>query len=264
MIAAAPVMRFALLFILACLASPAFAWGPGGHEIAAAIAADNLTASARAKVGAILGGDARALMILDSSWADDVRSDRPETGPWHYVNIPLGARGYDARRDCPHDDCVVAEIARFTRLLGDARTPRLERTEALRFLIHFVADIHQPLHAADDHDRGGNSRFLYYRGKRMNLHGLWDQDAVRALGRDPLAVAAAMQRNIDPRQRAAMSGGTPADWANESLRTAESIYAGLPANGRLPNNYADSQRALTQDRLARAGLRLAALLNRIL
>ncbi len=194
-------MRCLLAFLFIFLASPAFAWGPGGHEIAAAIAADNLTASARAKVGAILGGDARALMILDSSWADEVRSDRPETGPWHYVNIPLGVRGYDARRDCQQNDCVVAVIDRMARLVGDARTPRLERTEALRYLIHFVADIHQPLHATDDHDRGGNSRYLYYRGKRMNLHGLWDQDAVRALGRDPLAVAAAMERNIDPRAR---------------------------------------------------------------
>src|SRR6185295_19999302 len=93
-------LRFLLPLLLA-FSAPAHAWGPQGHEIAARIAADNLTPSARLRISQLLGGDAFDLMVLDSNWADEVRSDRPQTSAWHYVNIEVGARGYDRHRDCP-------------------------------------------------------------------------------------------------------------------------------------------------------------------
>ena len=166
-------------------AGPALAWAPLGHQIVAPLAARQLTPVARARIAALLGGNANAMMVLDSSWGDEIRGQRPETDAWHYVNIEIGSAGYDAARDCPADDCVVAQITRDTRIFSDVRAPPVAKAEALRFLIHFVGDIHQPLHAADRHDKGGNHVKLRWRGKRVSLHQIWDQDVVEALARIP-------------------------------------------------------------------------------
>ena len=240
---------------------PALAWGPEGHEIVAAIAAVHLTDAARNQASSLLGG--KTMIVLDADWADEIRTDRPDTASWHYVNIPLNAAGYDARRDCADDDCVVAQIARDARILADRKASTAERAEALRFLIHLVGDIHQPLHAADNGDKGGNTFVVYLRGRRTNLHRVWDEDVVQALGPDPMRVADQLDAALTPAQKFRDSGGTPVDWANESLAAGRTIYA--PIHGPyLPDDYARRQNALVRDRLAKAGLRLAALLNRIL
>lgn len=248
----------ALLF----LPRPALAWGPEGHEIVAHIAAQALTPRARAQVSSLLGGDAETMMTLDASWADEVRDARPQTAPWHYVNIELDEPGYDARRDCPHDDCVVAQIERDEAILASHAPPAV-RAEALKFLIHFVGDLHQPLHVADDHDRGGNARLMQYRGQRVSLHHVWDDAVVSALGRDPAQVADALLTSLPPAQRQVYSGGAPKDWADQSFQAARGIYAELRGD-RLPGDYAQRERAVTATQLAKAGLRLAAALNAIL
>jgi hypothetical protein len=258
-------LRFLLPFLLA-MSAPAQAWGPQGHEIAARIAADNLTPSARLRISQLLGGDAFDLMVLDSNWADEVRSDRPQTSGWHFVNIEIGSRGYDRRRDCPRDDCVVRQIERDIGLLRDPRAPRAARVEAFRFLIHFVADLHQPLHAADRRDKGGNSVNVIEGRRRTNLHRVWDQEVVAALGPDPMAVAADIERSVSPAAKAAMMVGTPADWANESFTLASrEIYGRIPPSGsvRLPRDYAMREQAVVRQQLLRAGLRLAVILNTI-
>lgn len=232
----------------------------------ARIAADSLTPSARMRISQLLGGDAPALMVLDSNWADEIRADRPQTAAWHFVNIEIGARGYDQRRDCPRDNCVVRQIEREIGLLRDPRAPRPARLEALRFLIHFVGDLHQPLHASDRHDKGGNSFAVYQGRKRTNLHHIWDQDMVEALGPDAMLVAGGIEARLTRADRMQMSAGDPAQWATETFQLAsQEIYARLPENGpvRLPRDYADRERAVTEKQLARAGVRLAAILNGI-
>jgi len=252
----------AILVLWFALSTPAFAWGPEGHEIVAAIAAVNLTPAANAKVTALLGPP--PMMILDSNWADEIRADRPQTSTWHYVNIELGSAGYDAWRDCAGGDCVVAQIEKDIRVLSNARASRADRMEALRFLIHFVGDVHQPLHVADNRDKGGNARILFLKGARTNLHRIWDTDVVTALGPDPVRVAASLLTDVTPQQKARLSAGSPADWANDSFSVAKKIYAGLPQTRDLPDDYARRQSAATRTQLLKAGLRLAAVLNRIL
>src|ERR1700761_6737475 len=132
-----PTVRFTALLLL-LVVNPAFAWAPEGHQIVAAIAARELTPNARAQVSALLGGRADALMILDSSWADEIRQQRPETSSWHYVNIEIGSQGYVSSRDCPAGNCVVAQIERDIALLSNSRAPAPARKEALLFLIHFI------------------------------------------------------------------------------------------------------------------------------
>lgn len=248
-------MRIVWLIFLLLVPAPALAWGPEGHEVVAHVAARELTPHARAAVARLLGGDAETMMVLDASWADEVRDDRPETASWHYVNVELEEPFYDARRDCPESNCVVAQIAR-----DEAALARRPDAETLKFLIHFIADIHQPLHVGDHGDRGGNARQLFYRGRRVNLHHLWDDDVVAALGRDPAEVANSISRALTPQMKQSLSGGTPQDWANQSLGVARGIYGGL-AGDDVPDDYARRQAAITRLQLARAGLRLAAALN---
>ena len=240
----------------------AFAWGAQGHEIVATMALRELTPAVRGQVAHLLGGE--AMMIHDANWADEVRDQRRDTGAWHYVNIPLNAPGYDQRRDCPRGDCVVSLIENDLLVLNDRRAGDRARAEALRFLIHFVADVHQPLHAADDGDRGGNDVNVSMGHERASLHKVWDADVVQALGYDTDAIANGLERSVTPAQRKAWSAGTPAKWANESLGIARNeIYP--PVEGRrfvrLPRDYAFRESAVARVQLAKAGVRLAWLLN---
>lgn len=258
-------IRFLLPLFLAFPAS-AYAWGPEGHEAIARIAADNLSPAAHLRISQLLGGDAPALMVLESNWADEIRADRPATTPWHFVNIEVGSKGYDPRRDCAHDDCVVGQIDRDIAQLRDPKVPHAAKLEALRFLIHFVGDLHQPLHAADRHDKGGNSLLVFLNGRRTNLHRVWDENVVEALGPDPDTVAGTIEAGLSPQDKAKMAAGTPAEWANESFIVAtKEIYARIPARGsvRLPRDYAHRESSVVRLQLARAGIRLAMLLNQI-
>lgn len=250
---------------------PVLAWGPQGHEVVAHIAARELSPRARAEVGALLGGEAEAVMVSLSNWADEIRDGRPATTRWHFVNIPLGAAGFARRRDCAGGDCVVARVEADMRILADRGRPRAARAEALRFLIHFAGDIHQPLHAIDDGDRGGNDIKVRLRPGRtpLSLHQVWDTRVLGALpGRDAAMLAARIAAGFPARTKASWRSGTAADWANESFRLAQrEIYAGLPdrrSGGRpiqLPRDYLNREATPVRAQLARAGVRLAWLLD---
>jgi hypothetical protein len=251
--------------------STAWAWGREGHRIVALIAADRLTPAARAQVAELLGAPARSAMETASTWADEIRDEHPHTGPWHYVDIEISAKGYDAARDCPGGDCVVAQILKDERLVTDSRLARPARAEALRYLIHFIGDLHQPLHCADHHDRGGNSLQVKLGDEETNLHSVWDTAIVTGLGDDPAAVAAELNAQITPREADAWSRGGPVAWANESFAIAKhDIYgplrgaAGAGGIVQLPDDYVLRERPVAAEQLERAGVRLAMVLNRAL
>jgi hypothetical protein len=261
------VLRFRafpkLLSLLVLLTpSHALAWGAQGHEIAAAIALRELTPATRKEVGRLLRGP--VMMVHEASWADEIRDARPETAPWHYVDIPLWAGSYSAARDCAGGDCVVAEIEQDLRILSNHRLPDGVRAEALRFLIHFVADVHQPLHAEDNDDRGGNQVHVRIGRERANLHKVWDVDVLEPLGPDPVATAGDIERSITAAQRRDWQSGSPVRWANEAHAIArEHIYPPLQGarDVRLPRDYAVREAPLARILLAKAGVRLAWLLN---
>ena len=259
------VCRRFFLAILLAFPLPAYAWGPEGHEVIARIAADNLSPAAHLRISQMLGGDAPDLMVLDSNWADEIRADRPQTTNWHFVNIEIGSKGYDPHRDCARDDCVVGQINHDLAVLRDPNGQHAAKLEALRFLIHFVGDLHQPLHAADRHDKGGNNQIVFLNGKRTNLHRVWDEDVVGALGPDPGAAAGSIEEGLSQQDKTKMAAGTPADWANESFAiAAKEIYARIPRGQvRLPRDYKSREKPIVRLQLARAGIRLAMLLNQI-
>ena len=254
--------RILLAVILILIPLPALAWGAQGHEIVATIALQDLSPKAREGVARLLGSP--AMLIHEANWADEIRDRRRDTGPWHYVDIPLSAPSYLATRDCPRRDCVVAQIAAAQRMLGNPRHSSAARAEALRFLIHLVADIHQPLHAVDNDDRGGNQVRIALRGDRTNLHQLWDTRVVEALGFDSAKVAQDIRRSISPPQRKSWQTGSAAAWATESHNVArDQVYPGVQGRRslRLPPSYVRDEMPVTRQQLAKAGVRLAWLLN---
>jgi hypothetical protein len=260
-------MKRALALLAFCLSfTPpcAFAWGPRGHEVVAHIAAMNLTPKARAAVAGLLGGDAEAMMAIHASWADEIREARPQTASWHYVNLQLSQdMRYQAGRDCQRDNCVVAQIQRQEAVLR-SNAPRGAKAEALKFLIHFIGDVHQPLHAADNGDRGGNQVRLRYRGQRINLHHFWDDEVVTPLGRDPRVIARAIDGITPPLQKNQLAGGTPVFWAEMSASIARSaIYPELGRGGAVTAREVSSHGRIARVQLARAGYALAGTLNAI-
>jgi hypothetical protein len=258
---------FGLLLAVAatCGSGSALAWGQEGHRVVALIAERHLTPVAQAEVTRLLAIEGASGMAAVASWADDFRSTHRETAPWHFVDIPLAAAGYDRARDCPDNQCVVAKTNEFAAVLADRSARDRKRALALKFLIHLVADLHQPLHAADRHDRGGNEVQVLYRGYWTNLHHLWDVELVLAVGgANATALAAQLDRGVSPADMARLSVGTPIAWANDTHAQAVSIaYGALPENPEEDLGFAYTEAALpvVDAQLSKAGLRLAALLN---
>jgi hypothetical protein len=166
---------------------------------------------------------------------------------------------------------VVAQIEKDEAVLKDRRLTTPVRAEALRFLIHFVGDLHQPLHCADNHDRGGNEVRVLIGRRHENLHAVCDVNSVQALGRDPEVVAARLERQITPAETVSWRKGTVEDWANETFGAAsQEIYARIPGKGGteepviLPEGYAWAESGVTEGQLERAGARLVGVLNEYL
>jgi hypothetical protein len=197
--------------VLLLAAQIGFAWGREGHVVVALIAEHYMTGEARAKAGQLLDGSA---MDGVASWADDYRRDHRETGPWHYINIPLSDSKLDLARECPNGECVIGKTEQFLSVLKNPSADRAAKAQALKYVVHFVADMHQPLHDEDDGDRGGNERHVIFDGKPDNLHWVWDTGLIERIDRNPDALAAELQRRITDqdsgesgRGRAGCSGG---------------------------------------------------------
>jgi len=175
----------ALLAFFAFVSPPvsAFAWGYDGHRIIAEIAEQFLEPSTVRQIRDLLAFENVATLADVSTWADENRTQHPETASWHYVNIPIsGSAGelgsYDSTRNCPRNDCIVAKIDQFAIVLGDRQAADRQRLEALKYLVHFVGDIHQPLHVSNNNDRGGNNVKVLFLGNMTNLHAVWDRGII--------------------------------------------------------------------------------------
>jgi hypothetical protein len=233
------------------------------------VAADLLTDQARRGVVGLLGnGDAKIALIEVSTWADDIRNHRPDSRHWHYVNIPISTPVYDAARDCPAGDCVVGAIDRMFVILADQTLIPAVRAEALRWLVHFVADVHQPLHAGDNGDRGGNDVKVRIRGHTSKLHAWWDADVIQAMGdRDQLVARLEAKLKVSTAKN--WAAGTAANWATESAEISRShVYGGwLTGTGPatetivLPDEYVTQAASTAEQQLAKAAIRLATVLN---
>ena len=268
--------------------SPAFAWGYEGHEIIATIARADLTPAVRAKVDAILAGDPDTLtkpdMVSRATWADAWRSaGHRETAQWHFIDTELddpnlksacfgSPTAADPASAGTASDCVVDEIREFTAELSSPASAPAERLLALKYLLHFVGDVHQPLHASDNHDRGGNCVLISMGGSRSaNLHAYWDTGVVEAaVGRNVDAAAMSLRLSITAAQRRQWQQGDAAAWAMESFQVARTVTyrIGSPAGCSsdvapitFPAGYEAAAKSAARVQLQQAGVRLAMVLN---
>lgn len=245
------------------------AFGPDGHRIIAELAQRQLSPTALAEVRRLLGDQADDGLAGIANWADEIREAQAwrHTSRWHYVNFPRDDCAYDAGRDCKGGRCVVAAIGEQAAILGDRARGDDERTRALRFLVHFVGDIHQPLHAGHGDDRGGNTFQVFYLGRGSNLHALWDGGILRSARLDwrghvhRLAARAPDRR---ARRGGAWSARAPVRWAEESCRLIGSAAVYPPSPGKLPDDYVQRQYPVVERQLVVAATRLAAVLDAVL
>lgn len=231
-------------------------FGVAGHAVASAVAESRLCSRALEAVARL--GDGQTLDQL-SRWADGIRSvpEWEHSAPWHYMNIADDASLAQYRTPASGD--VLWAIQVFEQQLADESLTREARGEALRFLVHFIVDIHQPLHVGRQQDRGGNAISLQVDGQRTNLHRLWDSGIIArdsgARDRYLASVVALADANAS-----AWGAASPRDWAAESkgLRALVYDFDGAPNAA-----YFDEAGSVLRGQLARAGVRLAATLNDI-
>jgi hypothetical protein len=167
-----------------------------------------MTDSTKARARELLDG---ASIEFVSDWAGDYRHERHETAPWHKVNTPLSALSIDMARDCPKGACVVVKTEQFIAVLRDSSATPAARAEALKFVVHFVGDLHQPLHDADNNDRGGNERPVILDGHPDNLHWVRDAGLLQHAGRNAQELAKGLEQLITERDLAGWDRGTVED-----------------------------------------------------
>jgi hypothetical protein len=255
--------KFIVALLLAVAAFPAHAWGPLGHRTVAGMAQDHVSDPVKREIRALLQADGESTLVDIAIWADDLRDTDParfrETSKWHYVNFSSDECRYEPGRDCRDGACVVAAIDRYVDVLADRKRPRAERADALRFVTHFIADVHQPLHASPRRDKGGATVQLRYGRENWNLHSVWDGLILNSTRRRWPDYAAALSRDIDW----AASVGKPAQWAEESCRLVRDggVY---PDGDRIDEAWLARERPIAEQRLQQAAARLAAILERTL
>jgi len=233
-------------------------WYAEGHRLIARVAESRLTSHTAAAVRSILAGQSLAAA---SSWADDIRDQRPQTSRFHFVNIPLDSNSYVAARDCGTGHCIIAEIERDRGTLSDTSSSDIERAEALRFLVHLMGDLHQPLHVSDHSDKGGNNRTVWLLDQQVDLHAVWDGELINTsrLGED--AYFQRLKKEMDSLNLSEFESGTIIDWAMEGHRIAKEHAYHIPKGARLGDAYVQENLPLVDLALIRAGVRLAKVLN---
>lgn len=258
-------MRKFLVFLLAGCVS-AFGWGGEGHSLIARIAWVQLTPAVQARVTEILGPNVSIQSI--SSWADNVRNQRRETGPWHYIDIPIDKPHLDMARDCAKGDCVLTKIEDFRKTLKDPAADPVQRREALMFLVHFVGDMHQPLHCADNNDQGGNRVQVQFGDRPGNLHSLWDSGLLGKMGKEDDLFN--VYSKDSEKHAKKWTKGTVYEWAEDNHRIAQKITYGKlpkePAGTPEPIDAKYEQKAdpVIKIQIEKAGARLARVLNEAL
>jgi len=272
--------RFALhTLLLLSLAPSVSAFGALGHQLVGRLAERELTPAAHAEVATLLAGEVDPTLGGVAVWADTMRSDDPDrfraTSAWHYVNTPPGTCTFDAARDCKDDACVIRSIEAQKAILADRKQSPLARKEALKFLVHFVGDIHQPLHASNRDDLGGN-RFQIslrtdiepeaYARKHFvdgimgtNLHSIWDFYVLASArtNLDAYAERLAAEPPIEDHVTSAEA------WAAESCGLIAELDL-YPDGHKMDHTYLDEFRPHAEQRVRVAGHRLAVMLNGLL
>lgn len=247
-----------LLLAVVSLPSSALAWGCKGHQVVALLAEKHLNPHALAMAKKILAEwpidpslsryckEGGSDPLADAStWPDDIRPLRPDTPPWHYIDIPRGNKIHDVEKFCdPKEGCVTRAVTEEIALLRSSEADPQKRADALRFLIHFVGDLHQPLHATTNNDQGGNCVPVVFfdlqpqvrnpqsESYAPNLHGVWDTNILEraTAGKTVDEVASELDQSFHVKIAGWQKGRANVDaWAWESFQVAsKNVYGQLP------------------------------------
>ena len=277
--------RFRILVALLCLgiAFTAFAWGRQGHALVGDLAERHLDPTAKAEIARLLAGEADPTLAGAASWADDLRDSDPArfkaTSKWHYINAKGGGCGFDLARDCADGNCVVGAIEAQRAILADRSQPIEARRDALKFIVHFIGDAHQPMHAGSRTDAGGNGFQVslrtplepeaYARSKYVdgvmgtNLHSVWDYYILASNNLDLRQYSDRLDKLPWPPYPAPSRYDVmPLAWAGESCRLIEARGIYPPDDTHtMDSAYLDAMRPLAEQRVRQAAWRLAQLLN---
>ena len=259
------LLAAALAPALLSFASTAHAWGAQGHRLVGRIAETRLNPAAKAEVDRLLAGEAEPTLSGVAPWADQLRAKDPGLGRrsarWHYINMAEQDCRYEPAQQCRDGNCVVEALKAQTAILADRSRPDAERAQALKFVVHFVGDVHQPMHAGYAHDKGGNDFQVQFVNRGTNLHSLWDSGLLNTRKLDDDGYVKVLQRLPRPAlpRRADITRDAPA-WAEASCRiaVAPGVY---PASRKLEDDYTGRYRAVAETELRIAGERLGQLLN---
>ncbi len=252
------VFLFAFL-ILIPLHTFADDWGKTGHRVVGEIADKHLDRKARKTINSLLDGHSLAFV---GPFADEIKSDRKYDSfkPWHYVNFPFGD-SYETHPKNEHGD-IVQGIFKCVEVLKDAKSTKEEKAFYLKMLVHFVGDLHQPLHVGKADDKGGNDFQVRWFTKGTNLHAVWDSDLLDSYEMSYTEVAA-NARVLSKEEVAEIKKGTVIDWMYESRNLCENIYENSEIGEKLSYNYMYKYMDTVRFQLQKGGIRLANLLNEI-
>ena len=249
------------LSILLLVSSSALAWGPQGHRITTRLAEPYLTEPTKAAIRGILGNEdlARA-----ATWVDIMRSHpspywQDRAGAYHYVTVPPGRLYADVGAPAWGDGMTA--LIGFKRTLTDPGSTLKEKQLALRFSIHIVQDLHQPLHVGNGKDKGGNQFEVLFLGKRTNLHRVWDSDLLKSAGRGESDWLRYLRRELAPEQASAWTQTDPNTWIAESAILRDQVY---PDSHQIGQAYIKQHLPGMETRLRQTAIRTAAYLNELL
>lgn len=257
--------KLLLGLLLPLVPAMGFAWGVTGHRITGELASRHLTPKAAKAVKAILGNESMAMV---APWPDFIKSDTTHrytrTNSWHYMDFPphMTRSQFDEFIANHKGENLYAKTQDLIKELKDPATPREEKQFALKFLIHMIGDMHQPLHAGHDEDQGGNKIQVTWFSTPSNLHRVWDEQLIDfqqlSYTEYTQALDTASVAEIKQFQR-----GTVADWLFESNQLADKVYDHIQPNDKLSYRYNYLFIGDLNQQLLKGGLRLAAILNDI-
>jgi nuclease S1 len=239
------------------------------HRASARLVESRLSPQARAVVRDLL--EPGESLADASTWADENSREIPGSAGWHFVNVRVSSAHYSPR-DCRPQGCVVTKIPEFRAILADRNATRARRRMALRFFVHLVQDLHQPMHVADRNDRGGNNLQLRYgRYDNTNLHQVWDSGLLSNRYRREADLVRELERVGNRPDSRDWVKGRLEDWADESLDAGRRAYLAVPRSNvmlrigdSISREYENENVPVAVERLARSAVRLAVMLNDIL
>ena len=252
-------------FVFAVVAMVLLSWGVTGHRTIGKIAENHLSPAARTAVRELLGNESLADV---STWADEIRgrSEYRATAGWHFANLPLGLdySAFQRQVEGMTRENVYSALLQQEKVLTDKASTREKKIEALKFVVHFVGDLHQPMHISREEDKGGNTIQLNYEGQGTNLHSVWDSKLLDKQGLDyeQLAVKCDKASSGEIRQ---WQSDPLIKWMWESYEISSKLYAevGAMKSRSIGDSYYQEHIATINQRIEQAGIRLAGVLNTI-